>query len=161
MSLQLKAIERLFDRLTATYGRQFLGLYEGLDVTAVKTLWAHELSGFADRLPDIAWALENLPERAPNAIEFRNLCRRPPRPEAPRLPEPPVDPKRIKAELAKLMPAVKAAPSVTRADPLLWARRIVTKKAGGLQVPQAVLKMAKDALAEESKKKAVRETEAA
>ncbi len=26
----------------------------------------------------VAWALENLPERCPNVIEFRNLCRQAP-----------------------------------------------------------------------------------
>lgn len=45
-----------------------------------ETAWALELGGFEDRrlLPSIAWALEHLPERAPNAVEFRALCRRAP-----------------------------------------------------------------------------------
>ena len=31
MSLPLKAIDRLFDRLTATYGRDFTSRFDGVD----------------------------------------------------------------------------------------------------------------------------------
>ena len=46
MSLQLKAVDHIFDRLSATYGRDFTGRWEGLDQNAIKSSWAHELSGF-------------------------------------------------------------------------------------------------------------------
>ena len=113
MSLQLQVIERLFARLNATYGRDFMSRYEGQDANAVKSSWAHELDGFDRSLPSIAWALENLPERAPNVIEFRALCRRAPSVEAPRLQEPVADRARVDAELAKLTPirAKAMAPS--------------------------------------------------
>ena len=50
MSLPLNAIDRLFDRLLATYGRDFSARWEGLDQGAVKSSWAHELAGYESRL---------------------------------------------------------------------------------------------------------------
>ena len=151
MALSLTAVDRLFDRLSATYGRQFIGVYEGLEPSAIKTLWAHELDGFANRLGDIAWALENLPERAPNVIEFRNLCRRAPRSEADRLPEPPADPKMVRAELAKLKPILDRAKHSGPRLGLDWARSIVRKKEAGGLVSPLPLKMAREALARASR----------
>lgn len=144
MSLPLIAVERLFERLTTTYGRQFLSMYEGLDPAAVKTTWAYELAGFARNLQAIAWALENLPERCPNVIEFRNLCRRAPDPETPRLPEPKADPARVAAELAKLG-ELRNQPK-PKMGPLDWAYRIVERAKGGRSTPRDVLKIAEGAI---------------
>lgn len=147
MSLPLPAVDRLFERLTATYGRQFLNMYEGLNSNAIKTIWAHELSGYTRRMEDIAWALENLPERPPNAIEFRNLCRKAPAPDNLPLPAPPANPDRIRAELAKLRPMVAAA-AVAGSNPNIeWARRIVGRYEGGEKVNTLPLQMARAALA--------------
>lgn len=146
MSLPLAAIDRLFDRLAATYGRSFWSIYEGVEPGAVKTAWAHELSGFAGNLHALAWALENLPERAPNVIEFRNLARKAPATEAPRLPDAKADPQRVRNELAKLgeirrdMPTRKAVNSD-------WAHRIIAKHASGIRVTRTVLAMAQDVAA--------------
>lgn len=150
MSLPLQAVDRLFERLTATYGRQFLSLYEGLDANAIKSSWAHELSGFSRNLHALAWALEHLPERAPNAIEFRNLCRRAPEAEVPRLPEPPANPERIREELAKLGPALKALASGGRAN-TAWAHRIVGRQAGGERIAPLVLRLAREVVERETK----------
>jgi hypothetical protein len=143
MSLPLQAVDRLFDRLTATYGRQFLGLYEGLDVNAIKAVWAHELGGFASNLYAIAWALENLPTRAPNAVEFRFLCRLAPAPEVQKLTEPAANPARLRAELAKLGQIVIEPAAKPNRD---WARRIMARAEGGDRVAPATLRMAKQAL---------------
>ena len=102
MTLSIKAIDRLFTRMTATYGADFMGRYKGVPEDDLKAVWAHELAGFEHQLHALAWALENLPERAPNVIEFRNLARRAPAPELPRLPEPKADPERVAREMAKL-----------------------------------------------------------
>ena len=80
MSLPLQAIDRLFARLQATYGRDFMERYIGLEAGAVKASWAHELSGFANDMHSLAWALEHLPERPPNVIEFRKIARQAPSP---------------------------------------------------------------------------------
>lgn len=115
-------------------------------INDVKTAWGHELHGFAGRLEAIAWALENLPERCPNVIEFRNLCRKAPEPEEKKLPEPAINPERLRSELAKLIPAVQAARKAAANDGLAWARRIVGRYDGGDKVPPACLKLARDAL---------------
>jgi hypothetical protein len=143
MSLSLQAVERLFDRLTATYGRQLLSMYEWLDVNAVKTVWAHELGGFESNLHAVAWALENLPARAPNAIEFRFLCRLAPSPKVQQLTEPAANPQRLRAELAKLGEILKDNPPSERLD---WARRIIARKEGGEKVAAATLRIARQAL---------------
>jgi hypothetical protein len=145
VSLPLQAVDRLFERLSATYGRQFLNLYEGMDANAIKAVWAYELSGFGMRLAAIAWALENLPERAPNAIEFRNLARRAPEPEKPRLPEPKANPERVRAELAKLQPLL-TKPAPQQVDRLAWAKRIVARYDAGDRVAMGTLNIARDAL---------------
>lgn len=146
MSLPLQAVDRLFDRLAATYGAAFLRSYEGVEPAAVKTVWAHELSGFASNLQALAWALENLPERAPNAIEFRNLARKAPAAEAPRLPEPKADPERVRVELAKLG-QMKTAINGRRTVKADWAHRIVKKAESGVPVAAAVLRMAREVTA--------------
>lgn len=146
MSLPSQAVDRLFARLQATYGRDFTMKFEGVEVNAVKSSWAHELSGFASHLQSLAWALENLPERAPNVIEFRNLARRAPAPEVPRLEVSAAGKERVQAELAKLGPAVKA---MTMGRPARqWAHDIVARHENGDKtISRTVLKMARDAVA--------------
>lgn len=146
MSLPSKAIDRLFDRLSATYGSEWINRWQGLDSQAVKSLWAHELSGFTNRLEAIAWALENLPARSPNVIEFRNLCRCAPEPETPRLPEPKADPERLKQELAKLGTIRTQVASATNVDSKDWARRLISRHEAGEKLRPVILRFAKEAL---------------
>lgn len=146
MSLQLKAIERLFDRLLATYGNEFVTKYGGMDSGKVKTVWAHELGAFDESLHRIAWALENLPERCPNVIEFKKLCHVAPSPEVLRLPEPKADPARLAAELAKLAPLRAKLADVQKVDSRDWARRIVARRAAGDSITPAQYRMALNAL---------------
>lgn len=143
MSLSAQATERIFARLTGTYGRDFSSRYEGNDANTVRSIWASELDGFEHDLQSIAWALEHLPERAPNAIEFRNLCRRAPQPEPPQLEAPRADPRRIAAELAKLGPILKKKKERNRRE---WAERIVARWRAGEHIDRAPLAMAREAL---------------
>lgn len=152
MSLSIKATDHLFGRLVATYGNDFMRRWEGQNELAVKACWAHELAGYAggrdDMLP-IAWALENLPEKAPNVIEFRNLCRRAPAPEVPRLEAPKADPERVRAVLAKLAPLREACASGAPAgygDGRDWARKVVQRHASGERVNVYPLRLAREAL---------------
>ena len=94
MSMPIKAIDRLFDRMGLTYGNEWVRKWDSAPISEVKSMWAHELDFYSNRLEDVAWALENLPEKCPNVIEFKNLCRKAPKIEAPRLPEPKADPER-------------------------------------------------------------------
>jgi hypothetical protein len=127
MSLPLPVINRLFDRLSATYGRDFISRWDGLDANTVKSAWAYELSGVSGQLDSLAWALENLPERAPNLIEFRNLCRKSPRVDAPRLESPKADPVLAAMILAKLRAIVAPSPLGMKA----WARRLKARHEAG------------------------------
>ena len=144
MSLPLKAIDRLFERLYATYGNDWVTRWAGLEEPKVKTVWAHELASYANHLEDIAWALENLPPRAPNVIEFRNLCRSAPRQAAPALPEPKADPTRLKAELTKLAEVRKTATG--QVDHKAWAKCIIAAHEAGDRVRPISLRFAREAL---------------
>lgn len=81
-------VEKIFARLQGVYGREFLGQYgtgmvNGIDagIENAKAVWADELAGFAKWPEAIGYALEHLPERVPNCIKFKELCRNAPRPE--------------------------------------------------------------------------------
>ena len=80
-------VDRIFARLQGVYGREFTGQFSVIDQNGndaglenAKTVWAQELGTFAYNSDAIAFALLNLPERAPNAIKFKELCRLAPRP---------------------------------------------------------------------------------
>jgi hypothetical protein len=76
------------------------------------------------------WALQNLPDRVPNAMEFRNLCRHAPALKVEALPEPKADPARVEAELKKLAP-LRATVSASRVDDKAWAKRLQDRDKAG------------------------------
>jgi hypothetical protein len=125
-----RAIDRLFERMSAVYGPAWERSLGATPVLEVKALWAHQLQAFAERLEAVVWALDELPESPPNVIQFRNLCRSAPAAAVPRLPEPKADPARVAAELAKLgqlRAASPASPSHMRA----WAYRLQARDQSG------------------------------
>lgn len=140
-----RAIDRLFKRLAATYGAAWDRSLGETPVADVKTVWAHELAPFENSMHRIAWALENLPDRCPNVLEFKRLCRSAPSPDVPALPEPKADPARVAAELAKLQVIVPRgeAPRSPEKD---WAKRILQRAKDGCVVNATSLRMARDAL---------------
>lgn len=80
-------VDRIFARLQGVYGREFTGQFSVIDQNGndvglenAKSVWGQELGCFALNPDAIAFALLNLPERAPNAIKFKELCRLAPRP---------------------------------------------------------------------------------
>lgn len=150
MSLPMKAIDRLFDRMTATYGAQWLRMWDGVPIQDVKTAWLHELSSYGGEpgLKSIVWALDNLPDRAPNAVQFRNICRQAPAEAAPALPLPPANPERMRAELAKLghIEKAKRMPTTGGIDHKGWAKALIARDAAGEKVRPISLKFARDAL---------------
>lgn len=143
MSLPTKAIDRLFERLAATYGSAWTRQWADVPIGDAKSAWAHELGGY--RLESLAWALENLPERCPNVIEFRNICRRAPAPDVPALPEPKADPARLRAELAKL-DVLRAKTVANPQHHKQWAHQIIARHDAGDSLAPAVLKFAQNAL---------------
>ncbi len=147
MSLPMNAVDRLFARLIPTYGAQWARMWEGVPISDVKTAWAYELAPFAGRLDSIAWALENLPPRCPNVIEFKALCRQAPRPPEQQLPAPKPDPERLASELAKLAGVVKrAAPAAHAVDPKGWAKAILAREKAGEKLNPTSLRFANEAL---------------
>jgi hypothetical protein len=143
-----KAIDRLFQRLSATYGAAWDRSLGETPLSDIKTIWAHELSAFEGSLHRVAWALENLPERCPNVIEFRNLCRNAPSPVVEmRLDTPKADPQRVAQELAKLS-TMKNATTESAYDPRSWAKAILRNHKGGIKQNPTALQMAKDAVRE-------------
>lgn len=106
MALELRWIDRIFDKLTMVYGREFLQRWEGIDLNAVKADWAHELDGFDRFAVGIKYALQNLPNKPPTVLEFRALARRAPEPEVPRLDSPKANPEIVKAALFKARQAL-------------------------------------------------------
>jgi len=109
-----------------------------------KSAWAYELSPFENHLHRVAWALDNLPDKCPNPIEFKKLCRLAPEPEQPKIEAPKVDMGRLAAELAKLEPLkteLKKSPSSK--DCRAWAKTILAEPKG--RTP-TTLQMARNAL---------------
>lgn len=144
MSLPAKWVEALFTKLTLAYGRDFLGRWEGIDLADVKTDWGHELAGFERHPEAIAYALANLPPKAPTVLEFRAICRRAPVQDAPRLEAPAADHARRDAELAKLATIVQ--PNAGRVDGRSWARKVLERFERGERLSRFAVKQARAAL---------------
>lgn len=137
-------IDRLFERLSLTYGNAWDNSLGTAPLNEIKTFWMNQLSGFMqskESMMAISWALNHLPERPPNLVQFKNLCYQAPAVERPQLPSPPADPERVRQELAKL-----GAMNKPKSDPKDWARKILGDYAAGVKKSPTVLKMARDAL---------------
>ena len=82
MNKNMQIIDKLFLRLSNTYGSFWDSMWALNDIAEVKELWAHELRYYSDNLDVYKWALEHLPERPPNLIQFKKLLS-----EAPPIPQ--------------------------------------------------------------------------
>jgi hypothetical protein len=148
MSISIAAIERLFDRLSMTYGSEFKNKWNGIPLNEVKSSWSHELGIFADNLHAIGWALQNLPDRCPNLIEFKSLCKQAPRPttialDAPKAPIEVVD--RVLAEIA--LKAFKAPKDDNgNVDHKRWAKKLKERHQRGEKLSMYQIKCYKTAL---------------
>jgi hypothetical protein len=139
-------IDRLFERLSMTYGIAWDNSIGTAPLNEIKTFWMNQLSGFMqskESMMAISWALNNLPERPPNLIQFKNLCYQAPAVERPQLPSPPADPARVNSELAKWTNIRKDG---QKSDPRDWARKILGDYAAGVKKSPTVVQMARDAL---------------
>ena len=83
--LPIAWVDRMFARLQGIYGREFTSQFSVIDANGndvgmanAKQVWAEELAGFVDKPEAIAFVLKNLPDRVPNAIKFRDMCRQAP-----------------------------------------------------------------------------------
>ena len=73
MSLPIEVINKVFLRLSNTYGSAWDSLWALNDIHEVKELWADQLGFFHEKWDCFRWAFENLPERPPNLIQFKKL----------------------------------------------------------------------------------------
>lgn len=106
MSLPASWVDRIFQRLTMVFGRDFQARYEGLSTDEVKAEWGLDLAGFAQAPAAIKFALDNLPsDKPPTSLQFRDLCRRAPQYAPKALPAPPVNPEMAQAVRGAVKPA--------------------------------------------------------
>ena len=148
MSLPIAAVDRLFNRLSLTYGSQFTRMWSNAPMSEVKSAWAYELGIFTENLKAIGWALENLPERCPNLIEFKSLCKQAPRPQTLKLDYSKADGEVVDAELAKIASEALQTPKNERGhvDHKLWAKKLAQRHSDGEVLSHIQTKMYKAAL---------------
>jgi len=78
MALKSSWVDALFDKLNVRYGVAFARQYADLAPALVKADWAEVLDGISAQ--SIQYGLAFLPsEKPPNAMQFRDLCRKAPR----------------------------------------------------------------------------------
>ena len=126
MSLPIPVIERLFQRLTATYGSEFVNKWDKVPLNDVKTAWSYELSFCSDNLNSIGWALQNLPDRCPNLIEFKSLVKHAPRPTTIALETPKASADVVDREMAKIASQAFKLPRDEKGqiDHKRWAKKL-------------------------------------
>jgi len=146
MSLPTVWIDKIFEKLSLRYGRDFLGRWEGMPINDVKTDWGDVLSGMVEHPKAIGWALDNLPDaKPPTAQDFRTLCRKAPQPEVPRLEAPRANPERMAAELRKLVPIIKAKGDALY-DHKAWAKSLQSSHQSGVVLKPIQIRFYKEAL---------------
>ena len=120
MDHQLTPIDKLFMTLAATYGSAWDRSLGIAPVDEVKAIWRKHLTGFVSG--DIKYALDHLPSKCPNVLEFRDLCRAAPRAELLKVThQPKPDPEKV----AEVVGVVKSKlTQLPKADPKDWARKL-------------------------------------
>ena len=129
-------VDRIFARLDGVYGGEFAGKFsrvvDGRDegIEAAKGAWAEELGGYAETPEAIAFALDvrNLPERAPNLVQFLGICKTAPRKSVPQLTHVPADEDRAESRerIHALAGAIKTGSNAKFAG---WYERILANPA--------------------------------
>lgn len=126
MSLPIPWIDKIFQKLTLTFGRDFLDRWKGVPIEDVKADWAHELRGFQQNPASIAYGLEHcISGKPPTVQEFKSACYRKPD-STPLLPSPVVDPVIAARVLEGLRESAKAKPSMKD-----WAYRLKVRHEAG------------------------------
>lgn len=149
MSLPLPWVDRIFEKLTLLYGREFVGRWSGAELDAVKADWAHELAGFQAHPWAIAYALQHAPaDRPPTVLQFRALARQAPPPATPRLEAPAPNRERAAEALRMAAASLRKSPDPTG---LAWAHRILERQRAGDQIHHATARMAREAIQRQSR----------
>lgn len=104
--MDIQIIEIIFKKMALTYGKAFVDQYRDVQIQEVMQNWAKELAGF--RPHEIAYGLECLPDKPPNVIQFRAICRMAPPPIVKMLAAP-IDKERGLQEISKLKSLMRRA----------------------------------------------------
>jgi len=143
--LPTKWVERIFQKLSLVYGREFLSRWEGQELPSVMADWARELAGFADQPDAIAYGLQHLPpEKPPTVLQFRALCNLRPDKALPALPAPESKPS---AEVMSRVDSILRAPGVN--SDKAWAWKLRERENNGKGLTRAQREMWRTALASE------------
>ena len=141
MALPLPWVDRIFDKLMLTYGRDFTGRWEGLPMSSVKADWSHELSGFEAHPEAIRHALLSVnPAKSPTVLEFRNLAANAPKMAEKQLPMPPQDMAFVNSVLASVN---RDRQAVGMKD---WANALKARHAAGDRLSDNQVRCYKNAL---------------
>jgi hypothetical protein len=144
------AVDHVFSTLTVAYGPAFTRSLGDAPEGEIKTFWGYQLSDFThskDAKRAIVWALQNLPPKVPNAIEFKLLCRNAPSKQVLALPAVVT----VNPEIAaRVMTGLRAQAVWGRdlVDPKEWAHRIIRRIKDGEKVSPTVAQMARNAIGE-------------
>lgn len=144
MSLPVAWIDKIFTKLTLVYGRDFLGRWEGMDLNAVKSDWAHELAGFEKFPEGIAHALTHLDlVKPPTVFQFRDLARKAPVPEARQLSAPLASQAVVAEQLKRLAPQLQRAQAPADKG---WAHAIIQRVKAGERLNPTTVRFAREAV---------------
>lgn len=132
-------VEHLFAKLTVRYGAAFTRAYADLDPIIVKADWAEVLDGVSGS--SMSYALRYLPaERPPNAMQFRDICRRAPATEVQQQiagPQERADPGRVAQLMSELRSKLAAQSGMSPAEKCAAnIMRIVAERGGRISPPQ-------------------------
>lgn len=147
-----EVIELIFAKLAVRYGADWLRQWDGVDMALVKDDWAEELSGFANGLEPLRYALRNLPVKCPNVAQFRALANACPPADVPRLEAPRASERVVAEEIAK-QTGLKRAIAHNENRSKDWARAIVSRAAAGERITPYSLRSARQALGMEGRQK--------
>jgi len=143
--LPLKWVEKIFQKLSLVYGRDFLSRWEGQELPSVMADWSRELAGFADQPDAIAYALQHLPpEKPPTVLQFRALCNLRPDKALPALPAP--ESKPAPEVMARVDSLVKQPRDIGNKA---WAWALKERESRGKGLTRAQREMWRTALAAE------------
>ena len=126
MSLPLPWVDKIFHKMTLTFGREFIQKWEGVPMDEVKSDWAFELRGYQQNPAAIKHAIETLiTGKPPTVHEFKAAAARySPAYEA--LPSPKADNDVVMAEIQKSRVLVNY--STGNKD---WAHRLKAREDAG------------------------------
>lgn len=143
-------IIRIFDQMSALYGKKFADQWSGTDPVVMRRVWAQKLGGFHDQPKAIKQALDAMDAKPfpPTLPEFLTMCReagsrgldRPP------LLEHVPSAEEIERATKAREEAVKAAHVENKRDPLKWAKDLKERHDNGEKLAYLQVKMYREAM---------------